>query len=76
MGTDTRDHAERERRVTQEQDVTSTAAVVSGYSNNEKTRVIKRSESIERGEKVENTNTNVYDTDNKNTTKLNFFNRL
>ncbi len=73
MGTDTRDHAERERRVTQEQDVTSTAAVVSGhidYSTNEKTRVIKRSESNERGEKVENTN--VYVTDNK----LNFFNRL
>ncbi len=71
MGTDTRDHAERERRVTQEQDVTSTAAVVSGhidYSNNEKTRVIKRSESNERGEKVENTNTNVYVTDNE--TKL------
>ncbi len=70
MGTDTRDHAERERRVTQEQDVTSTAAVVSGhidYSNNEKTRVIKRSEN-ERGEKVENTNTNVYVTDNE--TKL------
>ncbi len=69
MGTDTRDHAERERRVTQEQDVTSTAAVVSGhidYSNNEKTRVIKRSESIERGEKVENTKTNVYVTHNEN----------
>ncbi len=67
MGTDTRDHAERERRVTQEQDVTSTAAVVSGhidYSNNEKICVIKRSESIERGEKVENTN--VFVTDNKN----------